>query len=243
MPFLLISLVLQVALVLHIVKTGRNTTWIWIVVMLPLAGSIAYLIVEVLPDISNSKTGRKAKRSFSKTVNPNKDLKNAASAFSVSDTVENTMKLAGELMQKKMYEDAKGLYERCLKGVHSTDPYIMFGLAKAKFELGEHEAALVLMDDLKEHNPDFKNPEAHLLYARIQEALGQAEQALHEYEVLHQYYPGPEASYRYALFCRAHGQQELSAQLLKGIVAKSEASGRHYKSLHREWIKLAKAEI
>ncbi len=51
MPILILSAILQVALVVHIIKTGRSTTWIWIVVMLPLAGSIAYLLLEVLPDL------------------------------------------------------------------------------------------------------------------------------------------------------------------------------------------------
>ena len=37
MPLFILSILLQIALVVHIVRTGRNTTWIWIVVMLPLA--------------------------------------------------------------------------------------------------------------------------------------------------------------------------------------------------------------
>ena len=79
MPFFILSLVLEVALIIHIVKTGRNTTWIWIVLMLPLAGSIAYLIIEVLPGLTGSKTGRKAAKKISTTVNPNRDLKKAVS--------------------------------------------------------------------------------------------------------------------------------------------------------------------
>ena len=75
MPLFILSIIMQVALVLHIVKTGRNTTWIWIVVMLPLAGSIAYLVVELLPDFFGSRAGRNATRSIPKVVNPNRELK------------------------------------------------------------------------------------------------------------------------------------------------------------------------
>ena len=49
MPLFILSILIQVALVIHIVKTGRSTTWIWIVVMLPVAGSIAYFVLEGLP--------------------------------------------------------------------------------------------------------------------------------------------------------------------------------------------------
>ena len=65
---------MQVALVVHIIKTGRDTKWVWIVVMLPLAGSIAYLLLEVLPDVSNTRAGQAAGKKVKSVVNPNKDI-------------------------------------------------------------------------------------------------------------------------------------------------------------------------
>ncbi|OIO72489.1 MAG: hypothetical protein CO186_03685 [Zetaproteobacteria bacterium CG_4_9_14_3_um_filter_49_83] len=52
MPLIVLSVLLQVAFIVHIAKTGRSTYWIWIVLMLPLAGSIAYFIVELLPELT-----------------------------------------------------------------------------------------------------------------------------------------------------------------------------------------------
>ncbi len=243
MPLFILSIGLQVALVLHIVKTGRNTTWIWIVIMLPMAGSIAYLIVELLPEFTGSRTGRKAAKSLTQIIDPQRDLKRAANDFALSDSIENSMRLAKEMVDKGMYAEAKDLYQKCLKGIHKTDPYLMFGLARAEFQLQQYPQALKIMDELIEANPDFKNPDAHLLYARIHAALGNVAEAKHEFEVLQKYFAGPEANCHYARFCKQNGDIELANSLYNEILNKAKISGSHYRSLHREWIKIAKEEL
>jgi hypothetical protein len=49
MLFYILPILIQVGLVVHVIKTGRNTIWIWVLVLLPGVGSLAYLVVEVLP--------------------------------------------------------------------------------------------------------------------------------------------------------------------------------------------------
>jgi len=243
MPLLIISIIIQVAFIIHIVKTGRNTTWIWIVLMLPMAGAIAYFILEVLPGLSQSKAGRNASKKVQSVVNPNKDINEAAKQFSISDTVENSMRLAEECYNKGLYSDAKELYKKCLTGLHADDPNLIHGLAKADFELGNYQDVKSNLDRLIELNPDYKNPEAHLLYARTLEKLNEIPAALHEYEILHSYFPGPEASFYFAKFLKSQNQLDKADEILKQILGKAENSGKHYKSLHIEILKQVKTEI
>lgn len=243
MPFFILSIALQVAFVIHVLKTGRNTTWIWIIVMLPIAGAIAYLILEVLPELTGSKTGRAAARKFEHSVNPNKGLNQAATDLSISDTVENSSKLADEMMKKDMYDEAKKLYLRCLRGLHENDPVLMSKLAAADFELGNFKDTKAMLDDLIEKNPDFKSEESHLLYARSLEALNETDAAIKEYEVLSEYYTGPEAAFYFAMLSKETGDSERAQSLLKEIVKKSETSGAHYNSIHKNWINRAKKEL
>lgn len=243
MHILILSVLIQLAFVLHIVKTGRNTTWIWIVVMLPLAGSIAYLIVEVLPELLSSRNGRKASSNLKKILNPNKNMNDATRNYSISDTVENSMRLAEECINKNMFSEAKKLYKKCLNGTHKHDPEIMYGLARAEFFLNNFSAVKSILDELIEKNPDYKNADAHLLYARNLENLNEIELALKEYETLDSYYPGPEATYRYALLLKNRGDSSNSQQLFAKIIHSSNISGKHYNTLYKEWIKKAQAEI
>ena len=243
MHIFILSILIQVAFVLHIVKTGRNTTWIWIVVMLPLAGSIVYLLVEVLPDLLGSRTGRKASSNLRKIINPNKDINDATYNYSISDTVENSMKLAEECVNKNMFQEAKELYKKCLKGVHENDPDIMYGVARAEFGLNNFRNVKSILDKIIEKNPDYKNADAHLLYARSLEKLNETNLALEEYKALDEYFPGPEATFRYAKLLKSKGEHSISNDLFKKIIHSSKISGKHYNSLYTEWVKKAKNEI
>ena len=61
-PFFILVLVVQVILIVHCVRTGRNTLWIWVLALLSLAGAIAYIAVELIPDLFRSRTARSALR-------------------------------------------------------------------------------------------------------------------------------------------------------------------------------------
>jgi hypothetical protein len=137
MPLLILSLIIQVALVVHILKTGRNMTWVFIVLFFPLIGTLAYFIVELLPELTNSRAGRQAGKAIVRTVNPDKDLKAAADRFSVAETAQNGMLLAEAMLEKSRYAEARDLYVRFLTGLHADDPRMLLGLARAQFGVGE----------------------------------------------------------------------------------------------------------
>lgn len=101
MPFFILSIIIQVLFIIHIVKTGRNTTWIWIVLILPIAGAIAHFIIEILPELVGGRTARKAKKELSTMINPNKDMREASMQYAMADTVDNTLKLAEAHIEKK----------------------------------------------------------------------------------------------------------------------------------------------
>lgn len=241
-PIFVISVIIQVLLVLHVVKTGRGTMWIYVIVLLPLAGSIAYFIAEILPDLAGTRTGRQVQRDIASLINPNKDINRAAYDYSVRDTVENSIRLAEECIRKGMYNEAKDLYERCLTGTHESDPTLMYGLARCEYSLNNYDEVKSILDKLISLNPEYKNPDAHLLYAKTLDKLHQYDEALEEYKILDSYYPGPEPTYHYAVLLKKQGKTDLARELLEKIIHRSKISGRHYNSLHKTWIKLAKNE-
>ncbi|MBM7072823.1 hypothetical protein JQC92_12400 [Shewanella sp. 202IG2-18] len=243
MPFFIISLIIQVALVVHIVKTGRNTMWIWLVIMLPLAGAIAYFIIEVLPSLTATRTARKASRGMGSFFNPNKSFNQATKELAVSDTVEHRMHLAEEYLEKLEYQKAKDLYEKSLVGIHEDDPDLMYGLARSEYGLKNYKHTKQILDDLIKQNPKYKNQEAHLLYAQSNEQLGKENEALEEYKVLSEYYSGAEAKYCYGKLLQKQGDKAQAKLLFKEIIEYSKLSTRHYRDLNKKWILLAKQEL
>ncbi len=243
MPFFILSLIIQLAFVVHIVRTGRNTNWIWVVALLPVVGSLAYLVLEMLPEISGNRPARKPAGFFKQKARPNKKIKAAAQAFATTITVEHSLKLAQQRFNKGLYEDAKTLYESALTGIHENDPEILFGLARAEFMLSNFKPARLRLEELKEKNPGYVHQEAHLLYARSVENLGDAKKALTEYAALVNYYTGAEAKYRYAILLNKEGEKEKGEDILRNVIQASYAAGKHFILLNREWIILAKKAL
>ncbi len=67
--------------------------------------------------------------------------------------------------------------------------------------------AQAALDTLRETNPDFNSPDAHLTYAQALEAQGKDAEAAEEYEELVKYYPGEEARFRYAMLLIARDRR------------------------------------
>ncbi|HKY92730.1 MAG TPA: tetratricopeptide repeat protein [Nevskiaceae bacterium] len=242
MALLILSILIQVALVVHIVRTGRNMTWVFIVLFFPLIGSLAYFIVEMLPELRHSRTGRKASLALVRTVNPDKDLNAAAERFSVAETAQNGMLLAEAMLAKARFAEARDLYVRFLHGLHAEDPRMLMGLARAQFGLGEYAATTESLDRLKAAHPEHRSPEGHLLYARALEEGGNTEGAIEEYEALCRYYAGPEPFCRLGLLLKGKGEAERAQPLFEKVLSEAKVSGRHYNTIHKEWVAVARRE-
>lgn len=243
MPLFYLSILIQACLVIHILKTGRPTIWIWVVVLLPMAGTLAYLVLEIIPDLLGTRTARRTMKNISHSLDPNKDLRNASLNLERADTIENNMLLANELLARQQFTEAKALYQKCLRGIHKTDPLLMAGLAKAEFGLGEFSECKSTLEQLIAANPDFRNEDCHLLYARALDVLNETAAAEHEYQALVRYFSGPEAKYRYALLCKRLGKTTEANQLLNEILASFRTAGKFYTQQHKDWLPKVNAEL
>jgi hypothetical protein len=240
---LILPYIIQLILIVHVLKTGRTTTWVFILLFAPFIGGLAYLIVELLPEWSNSRGGMQVRRHLKKLANPDRDFKAAARNFEVADTVQNAMALAEECLAKERYDQARDLFERALRGVHEDDPVLLMGLARARFGLGDAAGTIETLDLLKAKNPGHTSTAGHLLYARAKEQLGDTTAAIEEYGALVQYYPGPEPACRLGALLKAQGRNAEAQELFQKVLSQSRISGRHYNSLHKEWVEMARREI
>lgn len=243
MPIFGLTTLLAIIAIVHAIKTGRNQLWISALLFLPGVGVIAYLIVEVLPELLGGRTGRTATRAVGNVINPNKSLEEAKREYKISATARNAVELADIHCEKGQYAEASKLYEEALIGLNEHNPDTMHKLATAEFELNNYDKTKSLLDTLIEKNPDYKNQDAHLLYARTQEALGNHEAATEEYETLIKYYTGPEPHYRYGVMMENLNNHDRAQELFKSVKDKADLSPKHYRSMHKEWISKSRARI
>lgn len=241
MPILfIVSLVIQALLIIHCIKTGRNQIWIWVIALLSYAGILAYVVVELLPDLFGSRTARRAGRGMKKMLDPHADLRRYESEARIGTNVANLQRYADELVRRGRYDEAIVEYRKALTGLYEHDPNLMLGVARAQFGKGDAAAARATLDDLIRLNPDFRSHEGHLLYARALEGEGNYAKALEEYKVLAPGYPGAEAAVRYAHLLKAQGQREESRQVARELIDQARIAPAHYRRAQRDWLDQAK---
>ena len=241
MSFLILSLLVQAAFIVHVIKTGRNQLWIWVLIIpgLALAGILAYLVVEILPALFRSRAAQRAGRGLRRAMDPERDLRRYESEVRVADNVASRQRYAEELVHRERYDEAIAQYREALTGLYEHDPNLMLGLAQAQFGKGEASAARATLDELIRHNPDFRSPTGHLLYARALEAEGNVPKALEEYAVLAPSYPGAEASVRYAQLLKAQGRVAEAQKVVRELLEQARIAPAHYRRAQRSWLDAA----
>lgn len=242
MSIYLLEILIQVALVVHIVRTGRSFIWIYVVVFLPLAGPIAYFIVEVLPGWMGSHTARKLGQGAVRQLDPGRDLRRRLDALEGADTIENRRLAAEAYMELGRFDEARGLYREALVGMHADDPALLLGAARAAYGAGVPQEALDALEHLQEANPGYQSAEGHLLYAKSLEGVGRDDEARAEYEALVASYPGEEVRCRLGLLLKKHGAGERANTLFREILDRARRGNSRYRGSEREWIDIARRE-
>jgi len=242
MLLLILSYAIQAALIVHCIKTGRNQIWIWVIALLSFAGILAYVAVELVPDLLRSRAAQRTARGVSRALDPGRSLREAANRAQMSGNAASRQVWADELAKQGRHAEAIEVYRSALTGLYEFDPQIMLGLAGVQFDSGDPAAARATLERLIEKNPDFISADGHLLYARAVEASGDIPKALEEFAALAGNYPGAEATVRYAALLRKTGRGDEAARVLRELLDQARIAPAHYRRTQREWLAAAERD-
>lgn len=236
-------LAIQILVAIHAGRTGRPYYWIMLIIFLPVAGVIAYVLIELLPDIGRTRTARAAASGVVDFVDPERGYRAALREVEITNSPANRIRLADECLRSERFEEAESLYRELLTGINATEPDLMLGLARARFELGHYGSAQEILERLREANPDYRSADGHLLYARSLELQGKNAAALEEYEALVTYFPGQEAKCRYAALLAQMGKRSESQRLFGEVCRAFELMPAHARRAQSEWRDFARREL
>jgi hypothetical protein len=206
-------------------------------------GSIAYAVVEVLPQVVGGRTARRARTGVRRMIDPDRELRRATAEVEISGNVDARRRLAEELFGRGRFDAAIDVYQDGLKGIFEHDPTLLLGAARAHFSKHDFAAARAALERLKQHNPDFKSADAELLYARTLEALDALDEAERAYAALAPGYPGAEARLRYGLLLKRRGKMSDANRVLKELLDGAQLGPAHYRRAQAEWLERARREL
>ncbi|WP_394238244.1 hypothetical protein [Pseudomonas anguilliseptica] len=244
MPVLaLLVIACQVTCGLHVVRSGQERYWVYLIIALPGLGCLIYFLGIMLPDMLGSHRGRRAINRLHDSIDPDRHLRALRDELEIRDTRDTRVNLADELLRMDQAEEAAKHYQIALRGIHNDAPDILLGLARARFAHSDFSGCRESLEQLINKNPDFRSSDGHLLYARTLEALGETLKAEEEYKALSSYYAGPEAAYRYAVLLRSLGRQREAREMQQQIQTYARRAAKHYRILHKEWLELSQQEL
>src|SRR5215510_13294817 len=145
MPLFLILFLIDVIFIIHASKTGRFMPWVYLILLLPGVGVIAYILVELIPEWFGSAQGQKARQRVVNTLDPEKRYRKLADDLAVSDTIANSVALAEECLALGKFAEALAHYDSVLARPLGDEPAYALGKAQAQFGLGQPQETVVTL--------------------------------------------------------------------------------------------------
>lgn len=234
---------IQLLLIFHVIKTGRERYWILILLFLPLLGGAAYVILEIVPELMGGVGGQRALRGMQQLVDPGGDVRACQQAWEQSPNAENGRRLAQALITADKPDEALEVLEQARSGFFEDDPTLLLLEAQARFLREEWADSRRLLERLRSENPDFRSAEGHLLHARALQAEGKLDEAVESFSAVAGYFPGAEARYRLADALQQSGDVEAARDELENLLRDAKLAPAHYRKSQKAWLAAAKKSL
>jgi hypothetical protein len=234
MPFFGIGLhvVIAIFFAVHVIRSGQQLFWLFILFSFPLLGSIVYFVAIYMPSSNLDRGAKKLVSAAAKSLDPNRELRDARAAFEYTPTAQNQMRLASALLEAGSADEAARVYQQCLSGPFASDLEIRYGAAQAFLAAGRAATALEHLALIRRTNATFRPEKISLLTAQALAASGRNDDAGAEYESALARSNSFEIRTEYAIWAATSGRAELAQRLQQEVRASMQRRDRHTRQLH-----------
>ena len=233
----LLGMLFSIGMCVHVVRTGQNMMWLYIILFLSPLGGLVYLIAIVVPQLSAGPGARKAREAARETLDPTRDYRQAKQAAEDTPTAHNRMRLAAAAGELGKWDEAEAVYRSAAQGVHAEDSALAYGLARSLVELGRWAEARPLLEKLEKDHP--RTPQTALQLGRVYEGLGMLREAETPYHYAAARLPGLEGVARQAAFLARTGRQAEAEEALNEIDKRLARTNPRFQKEGRQWRDLA----
>ena len=236
--FYYITVGLQAICVLHCIRKGTQNRWIWLIVFLPVVGSIAYIFTEIFTgrDIRNVQLG------MGSFFNASGSIRRLENNLRFTDTFNNRVILADAYLAAGRTDEAIELYESSLRGAFEENEQVLMQLITAYFTKKDYAKLLPLAKKIYSR-PQFARSRAHIYYAIALEYTGHGEQAEEEFRKMKARFSYFESRYQYGLFLQRASREQEARIVFTEIVEEAPHLSVRERRDSRSWIFQAKEKL
>lgn len=159
---------LQLACAYHVYKTQNQAYWYLIILLIPVLGSIVYLITQMI----QRQQVESVQKELIQTFNPTKKINDLVQKVAFADTFQNRLLLADGYSEVRAFAKAETEYLSALKGSHANDYYGQCQLITAFYAQEKYTEAIAIGEKLGTITA-FEGSEAQFTYGL---SLAKAEQ-------------------------------------------------------------------
>jgi len=233
---------LQIFCGIHSYRRGTLNRWIFLIVFLPVIGSLYYLYSEVLNNKSTFRPINKSRMDVGAVINPGGRIKKLEEELQFTNTFANKVKLADAYLAAGMTDKAIDLYKSSLTGAFDENEHVMGQLIVAYYSQQRYDEVIPLAKKLYKL-PQFARSKAHLLYAQSLENLGKIDEAETEFKSMKGRYSYFEQRYEYGLFLMRNDREDDAWQIFTDMLNEEPHLGSIEKKSNRVWLSKAKDEL
>lgn len=231
-----VIMVVQVACLVHVVRTGRPFWWFWIIMAFPFLGAAAYVLFEVRPA-----WGRLDWHSLTwRLKNAAERIRIRESQFDASPAVNNRLALAAELHAHQQFDRECEVLAAGLVGAFRNDTTILLRLAEAHLASERSDEAESCLNRCTEQRRSDEELTIRLMQARILSVKGQFADADALFLGLAARRRSEAPRFYHAESLRRAGRAAESRELLTDICKTYRRGTTVYRKREREWFVAAR---
>lgn len=236
MPYLGVGLHLLIVIyfAVHVIRSGRELYWLVIMFMFPLLGCAVYFFAVYLPESRIQHHVHKTVKAVARSLDPERELREARSAFELTPTAQNQMRLANALLDSGAVADAAVQFDACLQGPFARDPEIRLAAAQAHLLSRHAERALELASAVRADNPSYSAERQAILLAQIYDALDRQADAEREFQLAAQQFGSLDAKVELAEWALRQSRPDQARQICADIDLSARHMPAHARQMNRD---------
>jgi hypothetical protein len=223
----------QIIAVVHFVRRRPETYWIYIIFFGGILGAGAYILVEVLPDLS-------LLRGVFQGFGRRSRIQTLETQIIDNPSPGNYEELAELLFDQKQFAKAREAINSAISA-RSDSPHAFYLRAKCSLALNELPVAIPDLERVVSSDPKFDYHRAAGLLADAYARTGQFERAAPLFDQVTQFSTTPEALYNYANYLKLAGRNEDAREWAQKLLVKKRTLPRYMERQERPWFSKGKA--
>ena len=226
------GIVLQALAIIHFIRRRPDTYWLWIILMFGGFGALAYIFIEVIPDVG-------LLRASFQVFPRRKRIKQLEGMIIDNPSIGNYEELGDLYLDDGQFVKARVCFDKVLAREDSIDPRYRRGLTA--IGVNDFKTAVADLEQVVARDPKYDYQRAAGLLAYSLGKIGERDKASNLFAEVTETSTLSETQYNYASFLAETGRAAEAREWAERILRKKATMPDYIRRRERPWFRKAKS--